>query len=365
MTLSGGVTGLALVVLGASSAVPTPTAVRVDVDAPSGCSDARTFFERLRARTDRVRLAQPDEAALVIDVKLSRAAGKVHGELRLKQQDSESATRQVDGATCEEVVGVLSLTAALALERLVAPHDEANGTTPGESRNEAGTSGAGGSADAAHASGGAVATSLAGAENARAGAGSQREPSNDAASGSNGDGPDARARRSARQVGFEVGAQLGFSQVLSPLLATGAGPFVRLRRDGASLGLSGTYWSSALTNGADSAKLRDIALTLSACPISVRLGSAELEPCVLGSVGFLHVSDSSALNAREADRSLWGLGALGRYRVPLTPLVGVEIEAGLSLPLVERRFVTDRPERIVAKTPWISPFIGLGAALAP
>jgi hypothetical protein len=132
-----------------------------------------------------------------------------------------------------------------------------------------------------------------------------------------------------------------------------------------SLGLSAAYWSSALTNGGDSAKLRDVAFGLSACPFRIQLGLAHAEPCVLASVGLLRVSDDSALNPRAVNRSLWGLGALGRYRVPLTPGVSLEVEAGVTLPLVERRFVTVGPERIVAKTPWISPFLGLGAAVSP
>jgi hypothetical protein len=344
-------------VLGASSAVSTPTPVQVDVDAPDGCADSRAFFERLRARTDRVRLAQSGEDSLTIDVKLSRVGPKVHGELRLKQQGNESATRQVDGATCEEVLGVLSLTAALALERMVSPHTDASDGAPNGNQNGDASSGAGGAAKQTPNSVGAAGQ---GGANAAAGGGGAEQRS------AAGAGAAADFNRpAARNLRLELGAELGLTQVLSPLLATGAGAFLRVRHEGMSLGLSAAYWSSALTNGGDSAKLRDVAFGLSACPFRVQLGLAHAEPCVLASVGLLRVSDDSALNPRAVSRSLWGVGALGRYRVPLTPAVSLEVEVGVTLPLVERRFVTEGPERIVAKTPWISPFVGLGAAVSP
>jgi hypothetical protein len=79
----------------------------------------------------------------------------------------------------------------------------------------------------------------------------------------------------------------------------------------------------------------------------------------------MHLTDMSAVNPRDADRSFWGIGGLARLRTAVTPMVGLELETGVSVPLVKRRFVTNDPERIVAETPWIFPFIGLSAVLAP
>lgn len=346
--------------------MPAPTPVDVELDAESGCTDVRSFFERLRARTDRVRLAEPGESALVIDLKVSRVGGRVHGELRFRQDATESATRQVDGASCEEVVGVLSLTAALALERLNAESDAA------------GQGGAAGSA-----TGGAAAN----ADRATSTSPSGTSPSEKPATGGNVDAAkgkavspegtaavespdDARANADApgakrRSLQVELGAQVALTQVLDPLLALGVGPLVRLRHQRMSIGLSALYWSSRLTNADASTRFRSLGFALSACPWSWSGARASFEPCVLGSMGFLHVTDSSVTNPRAADRSLWGVGALGRARLDVSPWLGLELEAGFIVPLVERRFVADGVQRIIAETPRISPVVGLAAVVLP
>ena len=110
-----GVGLLAVVVLaqaGVSSAVPIPIPIRVDFDAPAGCADADAFYAGVSARLALVRRARPGESATRLVVRLTRVGGKVHGELQL---GGESDTRRVDGATCQEVVQVLALTAALAV----------------------------------------------------------------------------------------------------------------------------------------------------------------------------------------------------------------------------------------------------------
>ena len=377
MTLCGGIPGLALVVLGASSAAaaspPVPTAVEVELEAPGGCADSRSFFDRLRARTDRVRLAQAGERALTIDVKVSRVGPKVHGELRFRQGTSESATRQVDGATCEEVVGVLSLTAALALERMNAESDPANGevSIDGSAEQSGGRSGTAGASNASGASSGAAGEGSGGASAGAASAGSNGKTVSDGraadveAPGETWETDPAGGGLLRRTIHVELGAEVALTQVLSPLLATGVGPLVRVRHRRMSMGVSALYWSSRLSNAEASTRLRSIGFGLSACPWSWQVERVFFEPCLLGSVGFLHVSDSSVRNPRSADRTLWGLGALGRARAAISPVFGLELEGGVELPLVERRFITERPDRIVAETPWISPFVGLVAVISP
>ncbi|HET9933601.1 MAG TPA: hypothetical protein VFQ35_23005 [Polyangiaceae bacterium] len=369
MTLCGGFPGLALVVLGANAAAPVPapmpTPVEVELEAPSGCADSRSFFERLRARTDRVRLAQPGERALIIDVRVSRVGAKVHGELRFRQDATESATRQVDGATCEEVVGVFTLTAALALERLNAESESGNAALAID-----GVDGQGGASSAGSAKAQAGAPS-AGSGGAAAGAGNGNGKTVSEGSGSDDEPPaetwetDPMGGLLRRTIHVELGAGVGLTQVLSPLLATGVGPLVRVRHRRMAVGLSSLYWSSRLTNADTSTSLRSLGFSLSACPWSWQAERVFFEPCVLGNVGFLHVSNSSVVNSRAADRTLWGIGVLGRVRAAISPVLALELEGGFHVPLVERRFITERPERIVAETPWISPFVGLAAVVSP
>ncbi|MFZ5896706.1 MAG: hypothetical protein ACOY0T_36960 [Myxococcota bacterium] len=375
MTLCGGFNSLALVVLGAGPAVSPPTAVSVELDAPAGCADPRGFFDRVRARTDRVRAARPGEEALKIQVRLVRNGAKVQGELRFKQDTSESATRRVDGASCDEVVGVLSLTAALALERMNPPPADTTGASGGNtaagSGSERNTAEGGDAArdDTTSANGGNSASSGAGGDTAQK---TNSDATNTAGKSAtpveNTDDPahSAPGEKSRFPIRFELGAELGIAEVLSPFVSAGAGAFGRVRYARTVFGLSAMYWSNGLTNPDSSTEARAVLLGLSACPISFPLGSrATVEPCALVNAGWLHVADSSAVNSRDANRSFWGLGALGRARLPVTPLVGFELEAGFTLPLVERRFVTTRPQRIVAETPWISSFVGLAAVVSP
>jgi len=112
-------TGLAVLV---ALAAPAPAAasdavpIRVEFDAPAGCSSADTFYGGLLARMSRARRALPGEAAVHFGVKLTRAGNKVRGELRLMDgSPGDGDTRRVEGETCDAVVEVLSLTAALAL----------------------------------------------------------------------------------------------------------------------------------------------------------------------------------------------------------------------------------------------------------
>ena len=67
---------------------------------------------RARAHVHR---ARPGERAVRLTVHVTRVGPRVRGELRVNEAGGEAETRRVDGATCTEVVQVLSLTAALAI----------------------------------------------------------------------------------------------------------------------------------------------------------------------------------------------------------------------------------------------------------
>ena len=116
--------GFALSIL-ALAWLPKPLAmpidIRVELDAPSDCSEVLGFYDRVRARTDRVRLAEASAQALTLRVRVVRRGGKVHGQLRMTDENGASSTREVDGASCAEVVDALSLTATLALDPTASP----------------------------------------------------------------------------------------------------------------------------------------------------------------------------------------------------------------------------------------------------
>ena len=108
--------GLWALVALAQTGLAVSVPVRVEFDAPTGCSDAEAFFAGVLARARHVHRARPGETAVRLTVRVTRVGGRVRGELRVNEAGGEAETRRVDGATCAEVVQVLSLTAALAID---------------------------------------------------------------------------------------------------------------------------------------------------------------------------------------------------------------------------------------------------------
>src|SRR5215831_13418239 len=89
--------------------------MRVDFDAPAGCSSAEAFRRGVAARLEHAG-ASDELPPARIQVRLTRNGDRVTGELRLSREQAPTDTRTVEGATCDEVVDVLALTAALALQ---------------------------------------------------------------------------------------------------------------------------------------------------------------------------------------------------------------------------------------------------------
>ena len=109
---------------GASDAHP----VRVEVQAPPGCSDDTGFFNAVHARTKHVRLAAaPSEsAAHTLRVRLEPMSGTVKGELVVIDEQGGATHRELSGDTCEAVVSGLAWVAARALDPALGANNEAD-----------------------------------------------------------------------------------------------------------------------------------------------------------------------------------------------------------------------------------------------
>jgi hypothetical protein len=91
--------------------------LRIQYDAHEGCPDALSFFWHVRARTQRVRLAEPGELAVLASVSIARnEAGQSVGTLALPDVQGQPFTRRVEAVSCGEVVLALSLVLALAYD---------------------------------------------------------------------------------------------------------------------------------------------------------------------------------------------------------------------------------------------------------
>ncbi len=101
--------------------------MRVDFDAPAGCSSAEAFRRGVAVRLEHAATSDGMPPAR-IQVRLTRNGDRVVGELRLSHEQAAPDTRTVEGSTCDEVVDVLALTAALALQPAARAAPRAAGT---------------------------------------------------------------------------------------------------------------------------------------------------------------------------------------------------------------------------------------------
>lgn len=92
-------------------------AVRLQYTAPLECPDSAAIMARVRARTDRGRLAEPGELARVFALRIeSDPGGGFWGTIEFLDDAGSSVSRRVHGGECDEVVSSLALITALALD---------------------------------------------------------------------------------------------------------------------------------------------------------------------------------------------------------------------------------------------------------
>ncbi len=97
--------------------------MRVQYGAPASCPDAESFATQLRERTQRGRLAEPNELARTFSVTLAADAQGFSGEVEFLDESGAKVNRRVHGEQCEAVVSSLALITALALDATLRSED--------------------------------------------------------------------------------------------------------------------------------------------------------------------------------------------------------------------------------------------------
>lgn len=333
--LAAGYLSLVMAAVAAAGAAEEDTGtkpVEVHFDGPEGCSGANAFFGSVRSRTDRVRRADADEPRTTVQVRLSREHGHVVGELRMSDDRGETDTRRVQGASCDEVVEALSLTAALALDpsaRLFVP-PAAPSTDDAATRTE-------------------------------------RDQPVPAAVTTTVPTPSASASRPA--PGFELGAGLVGLAVLSGSFSPGIGVAARknLGRDGRfrpTLGLGLAYVRNDVLQSPQDAEVALAAMGATVCPLRWAASILTVQPCALVLAGWLSATGRQVTHVDTVDRSWLSAGLTVRTAAFLGRGFSLELEGGISAPLVKRRFFATVPSNVVAETPTISPIVAIGLTYA-
>lgn len=302
--------------------------VRLELTAPSGCSSLRELLAAIQRRNGRVRLASNSEPALALHVTIrTEESGGASGELTVQTQQGESSARSVTGSSCEAVVDALALTAALSLGSY-------EFTPP------------------------PVAAPVAAPPLAAL----PPRPSSFPASDEPASG--------ASHWRWEAGAQASLGQMVTPHLQAGGALLGRARWERAgplspSLTFAISHTRNELFESSRHAGMSLTGVSLSACPVSLRLGPAvRLEPCVAASVAELKASGRDLPSATAVSRSWWGAGGLARLSVSPWPALSLELEGGALVPLVERHFIVEPSGRSLGSTPDVAPFVTAGLAHA-
>ena len=356
--------------LAAAGVAPSPAggavALRVEFDAPAGCSGPDAFYEGVLSRMQQAHRAAPGEDAVRLGVRLTRVGNKVRGQLRLMDAPGDADTRTVDGATCDEVVEVLSLTAALALAWKPPPRPAARPTPPSVPPRGSSTGSKAGAPSSGVTSPGTSAPATPEPEvtpTPPEPPPPPPPPPSDVLTVK----PQPAVDPSPRRYRVGLGARGVAAGVMSPSVSFGGAVdlrFGKLDADGIgpSLGVSFMYVPNDFLRTADDARVLLMAIAVTGCPglSAGRVASIELCGQLIG--GSLEATGLGVTNPQSVTRSWWSVGALLRVAARLGGGFSLELDAGLSVPLVERRFIFTTPERTVGETPTIAPVVGLGIA---
>jgi len=342
-------------------------AIRVDFDAPTGCSSADAFYAGLLARMKGARRAAPSEDAVHLGVKLTRVGNKVRGELRLMDGPGDGDTRRVVGETCDAVVEVLSLTTALALTAQPAratppppPSPPPRSPPPSPPPRSPPPSPPPKSPP-------------------------QETPAKPPETAPPPDAPKPPEEPkppeiekppvievkppppppALRPTHVDLGLHAVAADVISTSVSFGGALAARLERHsddgaGASIGLAFLYVSNDLLQTADAVAVRWTAAAVTACP-GWNLGRVvTVQPCAQVIGGWLAASGRGLTNPNSVGRSWWSAGAILRAGAHLGAGFSLELEAGVAFPLIGREFTTRTPERTVGETPTVAPMVALG-----
>jgi hypothetical protein len=387
---------VALAQTGPTVSVP----VRVEFDAPAGCSDADAFFAGVLSRARRVHRARPGETAVRLTIHVTRTGAKVHGELRVNEVGGEAETRRVDGATCAEVVQVLSLTAALAIDPTAdllppaTPEKATAAPAPVRAPSPAGATPSPVRASPAAApppvpaplsapppavsspATPAVAPTVQPAAPPASALPERSVPGSPAAvTPPPPPVPPAPAatviteppHQPARPGGPRVGASMVGARVLGASLGLGASLWGRLgtrTREGLtpSVTLGALYLPGDFFGSGDDLGISWMALAAAACPGWTLGGRVRIEPCARATVGVLSVTDHSVNTPRSVARWWGSAGALLRLTAPVGAGLMIDVDAGVDFPVATRRFITTTAmtNQPVGATAAVSPTLSLG-----
>jgi len=317
--------------LGAEEPPGSIQPLQVQYEAPASCPDATSFFLQVRARTQRVRLAEPGEAARVVSVRIESTPEGSRGALGVPTESAEPFVREVRAGTCDEVVLALSLVLALAYDPDARVTFEEPAPQP---------------------------------------APAPVEPAPPPQPTPRATPPTVEAEPPLRfAVGGAATLMTGFAPGWSPVL----GPFVEVSdRDESALlspRVRATLWigpENEIDVGERTATLGLLAGRLEGCPVGVLLGpDVRAEPCLALDAGRIAAAGRDGVDPSISRNRPWfAAWALLSVRYRPLPVLFVEALAGLGVPFVTDDFVLEGPRETVHTAPDGVGQVGLGLGVS-
>lgn len=312
--------------VGAGAQQPVEEAIRFQYTAPGACPSVDAFTERVRQRTERMRLAATDELARTFAVTVAAELDGFAGSVEFLDQAGTPVSRRVRGQQCDEVVTSLALITALALEVRLEPAPEAR-LAP-ETRSE---------------------TTPAPPPLPPA-----PKPRESRWERDSGQGPSARVGASG---GYAVPLEAFALGLLAQLdWARGSSPIAALR-------LRGHYAESEHEVDGRYANLRLLGLEASVCPQGLRLEPFALYGCAAFDVGSLRARgvQSPELPFPGSATILWvAVGAELRLAWQPDAPFWLELNGQLGTPLVKHTFMFRAPN---AEAFRVEPELAAGAGI--
>jgi hypothetical protein len=304
-----------------------------------GCPDGLAFLEMLQHRATPAQLAQVGDR---IDFVVTLGSTPTGNSGRLERQTDRGtvALRELQGTTCAAIADALALTLVLTLD----PMSDQN-------------------ADAAAANAVAVSSGDASVS------GSSTKPEAPAAASSKLalSTPASSERRSPapwRPRSVRLGAVASVWTLSQQFPFLGGALFGELRDGRAGYGFRPSVRLSAAAgfspDGGQSIGLSIWAGQLEGCPVVIGGGRLQLRPCTALELGVIRaVSDSPSGTSALGFWAAWAAHA--RLSWEAASDWGLDLQAGLIVPLTRYELTVEAPERTVAKTSSLGLAAGLGA----
>jgi hypothetical protein len=308
-------------------------AIRIEFEAPAQCSDENAFVSQLRARTQRAHIVTAGEQERrAFHLTITASGDAYDGRLLIRSGDRQ-ASREVTGATCDEVLNALALVAALAIDPHASTADIAPASAPGPAPEPAPP---------------------------------PTPPPTPVASEPKPPAPEKTSREEGTwrvAVGATGGARAGSLPSLSPdgavfaALSKDRGAFAPEIRLAYVQALSQTLAPGAGTVAFDFGTAR-----LEACPVRVRWKDVSVIPCATLEVGSTSASAAGVENPESTHRGWYAGGAVARVEWEVTKRVVLEASADVLVPFRHDRFYFGPDNLTVYETPSLGAAASLGVA---